>query len=532
LNLLIKEGISEYLRRITPFGFTGTVLVGSGDEIIHSGGYGLANRNKQIENTPETYHDIGSLTKQFTAAGILRLEMEGKLTTEDSLDLFFEDLPPDKKTITLHHLLTHTSGIHDGEWDDYDVITKEQALARIFDTPTNERENFLYSNDGYTLLAAIIEKVTGQGYEEYLFHHLFKPAKMANTGYTIPRFIENQIANGYVNELDCGNPLEKNYPYWNLMGNGGMLSTADDLFKWHCALQGEQILSNTAKKKLLTPYLRDYAYGWKVHHSPEGMVMEHGGASSYGTCAFFRRFIDRNIVIIVLCNQFRDGGNQLASLVANKLGKLIFGQDVNIPPSLTSTNKSEKVAHPFVEGNSYRYQLPTEGIFELCSKGTRLVLTTEAQDCLDLFFGMDEHQECNKKITNLSREIWEEIMVGKYHLLESYIENPQVVTERKTKINSFLSSSNVTQGMEHIGTIPSTIFPGTFEVRYRLNFEGGSQTNLLFFWKNDRIHYLGFIGQIAPTKIECIKNKETYIGHSIEHETTITLQINPKKITI
>jgi CubicO group peptidase (beta-lactamase class C family) len=514
----IEEKISDYLTRITPFGFTGTVLIASGEKIIHSAGYGLANRNKQIENTIFTYHDIGSLTKQFTAAGILKLEMEGKLTTEDTINLYFEGVPDEKKSITLHQLLTHTSGIHDSSSDDYEKVKKDQAIDRILSSPSYECNQFSYSNDGYTLLAAIIETVSGQSYEEFINKNLFLPANMQDTGYSLPKFEDDKIANGYVNDEDCGKPTEKDYPYWNLIGNGGMLSTTEDLYKWHRILLGEIVLSKVAKQKLFTPFLRDYAYGWRVIDTTQGTVHEHGGASSYGTCAHFSRYVEKDVVVIVLCNQFSGISNQMAKVVSDKLSKILFGQNVSIPPKVMAG----KNQNPSIKSGSYLYQVNTGGHFTIKAKDDSMTLETIDQDAIQLFLGLVEETDV---ITKSSLEITKDIMNGDYLSLETNMENQQVFLGRRTFIENYLSNKTNFKSLKSMGSLPSTIIPETIEVRILLSFEEEDVT-LLFFWKNDQIHFLGFSGGMGPIRIECTQNKDTYICYSIEYESAVTFKFS------
>jgi CubicO group peptidase (beta-lactamase class C family) len=514
----IEEKISDYLTRITPFGFTGTVLIGYGEKIIHSAGYGLANRSKKIKNTIFTYHDIGSLTKQFTAAGILKLEMEGKLTTEDTINLYFEGVPDEKKSITLHQLLTHTSGIHDSSSDDYELVTKDQAIDRTLSSPSYECNQYSYSNDGYTLLAAIIETVSGQSYEEFINKNLFLPAKMQDTGYSLPKFEDDKIANGYVNDEDCGKPTEKNYPYWNLIGNGGMLSTSEDLYKWHRALQGETILSNVAKRKLFTPFLKDYAYGWRVIDTTQGTVHEHGGASSYGTCAHFRRYVEKDVVVIVLCNQFSGISNQMAKVVSDKLSKILFGQNVSIPPKVVA----DKNQNASIKAGSYLYQVNTGGHFTINAKDDRMTLETFDQDAIQLFLGFVEETDV---ITKSSLEITKDIMNGKYLSLETNMGDQQVFQGRRSFIENYLSKKTNFKSLKLSGSLPSTIIPETTEVRILLSYEEEDVT-LLFFWKNDKIHFLGFSVGLGSISIECIQDNNTYICYSIEHESAVTFMIS------
>ncbi|MBN2246871.1 MAG: beta-lactamase family protein, partial [Candidatus Aminicenantes bacterium] len=253
----MAEKLDLYLSRAVPFGFSGALLVEEGGEVVLNKGYGLAVRSKNIPNTADTVFSVGSLTKQFTAAGIMKLEMMGKLNTEDRLDKYFENVPGDKKAITLHHLLTHTSGVVDAVGPDYQELEREDLVKKVFAEPLQHPpgEEFAYSNAGYSLLAAIIEKVSGQKYEEFMREHLWLPAGMECTGYRLPDWGKKNVAHWYRGEKDNGIPLDKPYPYWNLVGNGGVLSTTEDMLKWHHALLGTKILSSVVKKKMFTPFL-------------------------------------------------------------------------------------------------------------------------------------------------------------------------------------------------------------------------------------------------------------------------------------
>jgi CubicO group peptidase (beta-lactamase class C family) len=333
VNGPIANAVDDYLSRIVPYGFSGAVLVAKDDRILLNKGYGMAIRAKNIPNTDTTVLSTGSITKQFTAAAIMKLEMQGKLNTSDPITKFFKGVPADKKNITLHHLLTHTSGIVDAVGNDYAVAKRDETITKILKEPLQftPGEEFSYSNAGYSLLAAVIEIVSGQDYEKFLNEQLFKPAGIHFTGYRIPKWNERVVAHWYVGEKDNGTPLEKPYPYWHLIGNGGILSTTGDLYRWHLALKGDKILSKEAKKKIFTPYLNDYGYGWDVLESDHGLLIQHDGGSDLGSSAEFRRYIDANVVTIIFCNQSY-GGRALFNVIRDKLETLAFGGKVNIPP--------------------------------------------------------------------------------------------------------------------------------------------------------------------------------------------------------
>lgn len=325
--------IDAYITGLTPDRFGGTVLVAREGEVVLNKGYGMADRSGNIPNSSESVIIIGSITKQFTATGILKLEMQGKLSTEDSLQEYFPDLPEEKRDITLHQLLTHTGGLIDytgDDWDngDFEVAPRDETIQEAFDAPllSVPGEEFHYSNSSYSVLAAIIELVSGQSYEEYLSEHVFKPAGLYATGYRLPAWDEHVLSRYYVEGEDLGIPLERPYPQWNVLGNGGLLTTTGDLYRWHLALAGETILSAEAKAKFYTPHLENYALGWDVEQTDNGLLIQHSGSGSFrgADVAIFRRYVDARVVVAVLGHVSFEEEN-LTREVAERIVEIVFG---------------------------------------------------------------------------------------------------------------------------------------------------------------------------------------------------------------
>lgn len=301
-------------------GFSGVLLIAKDGKIILDKGYGLADHDNKIAYNPDTIFDIGSITKQFTGAAILKLEMQGKLLTSDKISKYFKDTPADKTDITIHQLLTHSAGFIDVLGDDYEKLTREEMIkgamaSKLIFAPG---ERYEYSNLGYSLLGAIVEMVSGKSYEKYLHDNLFKPAAMMQTGYLIPKWKRENLAVGYEpNGKRWGTPLDhlwdKDGPYWNLRANGGILSTVNDLYKWHLALAGERVLSKAAKEKYFTPYVPEqpekisyYGYGWVIQKTRRGTnIIWHNGGNGF-FFADFRRYIDDKTTVIVATNSRMD----------------------------------------------------------------------------------------------------------------------------------------------------------------------------------------------------------------------------------
>ena len=326
------QKLNQYISDLYNMGFTGSILVARDGEKLIAKGIGKSDEENNIDATPNTIFDIGSITKQFTAAGVLKLEMQGKLSVNDPLSTYFDNVPEDKSDISLHHLLIHSSGLTGAIGDDYDAITEEAFVSQAFQTPLlfSVGSAYEYSNVGYSLLAIIIEKVSGQGYEEFLSEHLFQPAGMHQTGYVIPAWDTARIAVGYKNGRAWGKPNSKNWagdgPYLHLKGNGGILSTTEDLYKWHWALLGEEILSSEAKKKYYGKHIREgadadsfYGYGWAIFPTPRNtdLVAHNGGNGIF--FADFWRYLEEDITIIVMTNSSTRYSGEIAMQIAGTL---------------------------------------------------------------------------------------------------------------------------------------------------------------------------------------------------------------------
>jgi CubicO group peptidase (beta-lactamase class C family) len=305
--------IDQRLSDLAHKDFSGVVLVAENDVVILAKGYGFADKARKVQYTTDTVFDIGSITKPFTASAILRLEMDGKLKVTDPITKFFKDVPDDKKTITLHHLLTHTAGFEDALGHDYDQVGREQFVKLALSSRLRAApgKSYSYSNVGYSLLGAVIEQLTGASYEKYLQDSLFKPAGMTKTGYVLPKWVKAELARGYQNDKDWGTPLDRDWaedgPYWHLRANGGLLSTVGDLYRWSVALQGEDILSKEAKGKQFAPHAsegllgggNDYGYGWSIGKARNGKpVWAHNGSNGVFFSDF--RIYPRDRLVLIL----------------------------------------------------------------------------------------------------------------------------------------------------------------------------------------------------------------------------------------
>ena len=337
--------LDRYLARLAAYGYSGSVLVARGGRVMLHQGYGLADRARRRPYTAETLFDLASISKQFTAAAILALEMAGKLRVEDPLGKFFPGAPADKAAITLHQLLTHTSGLRDTFGEEYEAVTREELLRRVFASrllgPPGRR--YRYSNGGYSVLAAVVEVASGRTYDDYLRGRLFGPAGMRHTGFRLPAPALALLAHGYTADGDWGTPLDHPWapdgPYWDLRGNGGILTSTGDLYRWHLALAGDAVLARPQREKYIRPYVSegrwahtDYGYGWSVGKSPTGKleVSHIGGNGAFESD--FRRYLGDDAVIVLSGNSI----DYSALAIGDHLENRLFGLPDADPPAVAA----------------------------------------------------------------------------------------------------------------------------------------------------------------------------------------------------
>lgn len=278
-----------------PEGSSGSLVAVADGEVVACEGWGESDHEAGTPSGCDTVYDIGSVSKQFTAAAVVKLQGQGLLRVTDTLGDHFADVPPDKRDITLRHLLTHTAGLVDALGDDYEPLSRPQMISAALasDLRTAPGARYHYSNLGYSLLAAVVEEASGTSYEAYLADELFAPAGMRHTGYVLPDWDDSDVAVEYdARGRPQGRPYEHPWaddgPYWNLRGNGGLLSTARDLGRWLLALADDEVLDEAAKAELFRPRVLEqpggetrYAYGWVVAETPLGPVTWHNGGNGW-----------------------------------------------------------------------------------------------------------------------------------------------------------------------------------------------------------------------------------------------------------
>jgi CubicO group peptidase (beta-lactamase class C family) len=312
--------LNMYLMHLAESGLlSGAVLVAQ-NGVLFDKGYGVADKDALIPNTPQTRFRIGSITKQFTAMAILILQERGKLHVQDHICLYIPDCPQDWQPITIEHLLTHTSGIPDyTNFPDFvatwtQTTTPEQLITRFknmsLDFPPGSV--FRYSSSGYVLLGYIIERVTGESYTTFLREHIFDPLKMDNTGYDSAYPPLPQHATGYYKGYIKPDAYDPSVLY----AAGALYSTVEDLYMWDQSLMRHTLVSQRALDAMFTLHIPcpphgpggcllhtdlGYGYGWFIAAEPQGKLIYHVGHID-GFFTYNGFYPSSNLVVVVLSN--------------------------------------------------------------------------------------------------------------------------------------------------------------------------------------------------------------------------------------
>jgi CubicO group peptidase (beta-lactamase class C family) len=358
----IVAKIDEYMKATTKSGlFMGSILVARDGKVLVSRGYGMADIEWNVPNTAQSKFDIASVSKTFVATLVLMLQERGKLSAQDPICKYLDDCPDAWREVTIHHLLTHTSGI-----TNYTELPEQfemralasflpNALTRIRKMPLNFKpgEKWSYSNTGYSLLHNIVERVSGKSYDAFLREAILDPLKMTNTGvFEKPGIRHLIVKNRAVGYTDGVGPLE-NAPwvYPSYHGGIGMYSTVEDMYLWGQSFYTQRLLSKKTIDTAFTPVKNNYGYGWFVFNKAKHkFVMHGGGIPGYGLT--FSLYPDDKVTIFVASNLDTAPTDQ----IHNDLAAMVFGEKYKPPPTWTAVKVDPKIYDAYV--GRYQSQNP------------------------------------------------------------------------------------------------------------------------------------------------------------------------------
>jgi CubicO group peptidase (beta-lactamase class C family)/uncharacterized protein YneR len=363
--------------------FMGAVLVARGNDILLDRGYGFANLELNVLDSPKTKFRLGSITKQFTAASILLLEERGKLKVDDPVKKYMPDAPAAWDRITIFNLLTHTSGIPNfTSFPDYAKLepfptSPAELVARFRDKPLDFQpgEKWSYSNSGYVLLGYLIEKISGETYAQFLEDNIFKPLGMVDSGYDSNSAVIENRASGYAstpNGIVNAGYIDMTIP----LSAGGLYSTTEDLLRWEQGLFGGKLLSPSSLKKMSTPFKQEYALGLAVHTVNGHEEIEHaGGIEGFNTELAY--YPDEQLTVVVLANL----NGPASSEIAGSLHTLAEGGTV----VLSSERRVAKIDREIFDSYVGSYQLAPDFVLKVTREGDRFMTQATGQGQIEIF---------------------------------------------------------------------------------------------------------------------------------------------------
>lgn len=373
-NEQVATKVDEYMKAVLEVdGFSGTILVARNGKPIVSKGYGQANIELNVPNTPDAVFRLGSITKQFTGMAIAMLQQSGKLSVSDPICKYFSECPEIWKPITVNHLLRHSSGITNyTAFPDFAKttiipITTAEMAERLRKEPLEfvPGEKMSYSNSGYFLLGIIIENVSGKPYADFLQENIFTPLGMEQTGYDDPVRIIMNRASGYQKrsgKIVNASYMDMSVPY----AAGSLYSTTGDLLKWDQALYTERLVSRKTLEEIFRPEKGDtgYTYGWNVGKRYGRLSVSHGGGI-YGFATHIARYPDDRVTVIVLSNI----QSAPAGPISNNLAAIVFGAAYELPKERKEIALDPKVLESYVG----EYQIGTNIIVAITLENGKLM---------------------------------------------------------------------------------------------------------------------------------------------------------------
>jgi CubicO group peptidase (beta-lactamase class C family) len=458
----LARKLEEFVTRNAAYGFSGTVLVAERGQVLLHKAYGYADRAKRIPNTTATVFPLASIGKQFTAAAIFKLESEGKLNTSDSISKYLHHVPQAMAAITIAQLLTHSAGIsHEADNHLDNVATRDEFVAAVLRVPLQSRpgEKYSYSNAGYSLLATIVEEVTGRTYETYVRKELLGPANLYRTGWR-SEFDSREFARGYQDAYRTEGS-EVTFP-----PSGVLVSTVEDLYRWNEALYTDHPLTAAARNKLFTPAFDEYVNGWYKTKTKLGDEVILGDGHTPGYDAQIVRFPARRIAMAFLINNDAGWGRPLYE----GLRDILFGQKYEMPPAVTVLGQQQLAKY------SGKYQLPSSATLEVRFADGALLIDGFGQEAVSLLAGSEPSSEVKFAAANAQTvELIEHLKKGDFDWVKSItkFETPAPLERLRHFWDTMISSKGNLKKFHVVGTtLLRTGQPQTF---IRFDLERGTE---------------------------------------------------------
>lgn len=377
----LTSRLRAQLDGLAALGWAGSLMVAHGEEVLFAEGFGLADRRASVPVGRDAISPLASVSKVFTAAAVFELERSGELRLDDPITAHLEDVPESKRGITIAHLLTHSAGMPMYLPYEHHGMGIEEALAQSLRAETRFPPGtaYAYSNVDYTLLGILVEKVSGQPFLDFLTEHVFEPAGMRETmAYSAVEATGKRVPRGYGDEDPGASYLDWPELSWVTTGGGGLVSTLDDLFRFHLALREHKILDEDQSRRAYTDQIGGMGFGWFVDRTRRGTkIVHHGGSTDKGYTANVQRYLDEDVLMVLFLNTsdalYRGFGPHHA--LSSRLSRVVFGESMPVPPSPRGEGLDVR---PFAG----RYEVGDSRL-ELMRQGGHWIIAAEGQEAVN-----------------------------------------------------------------------------------------------------------------------------------------------------
>jgi CubicO group peptidase (beta-lactamase class C family) len=407
-NRVLSTKVDEYMNALVKLDrFSGAIMIAQGGRVLVSKGYGMANLEEDVPCTPQTKFLIGSMTKQFTAMAVMILQERGKLSVQDPICKYLTDCPAAWQQVTIHHLLTHTSGIPDFFRFDYKKTmasprTLNQFVEMFKDKPLDftPGSKLGYSGSGYILLGVIVGKASGQTYESFVKENIFTPLQMTNSGFADNLSVIKHFAIGYARRNNAY--LHADYEDRSTVTADGnnLYSTVGDLLLWDQALYTEKLVSKKSLEAIFTPYTPEqfywhgyirFGYGWRTARLFNRRLVFHTG-HSFGFITYIGRYPDDNGSVIILSNV----ENASLRRASRDLAAIVFGERYNLPRAPVKVNPQLYAAYvgQYQAPDGYRFNIERENdkLIIVPAPGIKIDLIPQSDTEFEIFTGTLDDQ--------------------------------------------------------------------------------------------------------------------------------------------
>ena len=364
--------------------FNGSALVAKEGEVILNKGYGYRDAEKRVLNDSHSIYLLGSVTKQFTSAVILKLQSENKLSVSDKLNKYFPDYPKGD-SITIQELLSHTSGIYNYTNDENfmkneitNPKTRGQMMALFENKPLDfsPGTSWSYSNSGYSMLGYIIEKVAKTSYEQAVWKSIFSPLQMSHSGFDFKDLKSPEKTVGYLALNSKDTVLAPIVDSTISFSAGAIYSTTGDLYRWSQALENNTILTESQQKEAYTPVKNNYGYGWMIDSIDGKRRVAHGGGIP-GYITMLSRVPTDDVTIILLSN----ASNETIGEITRNIYAILYHQPYELPKERHPMSLSQQTMQQY----NGEYELMPGLKVSIVAKDSVLIATPTGQQPKTLY---------------------------------------------------------------------------------------------------------------------------------------------------